>query len=347
MKTIFKVLKKRWYVFIILLLIGVGYFYNKTNVAAKKIKESQYTIKRQNLRETLSLSGKIDADEHIVLRFQTSGRLSWVGVKEGDVVSKYQGIASLDQRDIQKRMQKTLNDYAKERNDFDQSRDDNRRIGDQPTKELGNEMKRLLEKAQYDLTNSVLDVEIQTLAREYSYLYTPIAGIVIRVDSKYPGVNITPTGAEFEILNPDTLYFSFTADQTEIIKLKDGLIGELVFDSFPDDIEKGSIYYISYTPKQGETGTVYEGRIKIPKEMVNKMRLGMTGDVTFGLQEKNNVVSIPSNYVKSDSSGKYVDKLIKDKQVKTYIKVGMEIDGFYEVLKGLEENDIILIPASK
>lgn len=347
MKTIFKALKKRWYVFIVLVLIGAGFIYNKTNADAKKIKESQYTIKRQNLRETLSLSGKIDADEHIILRFQTSGRLSWVGVKEGDVVKKYQGIASLDQRDIQKRMQKTLNDYAKERNDFDQSGDDNRRIGDQPTKELGNAMKRLLEKAQYDLTNSVLDVELQALAREYSYLYTPIDGIVIRVDSKYPGVNITPTGAEFEILNPDTLYFSFTADQTEIIKLREGLTGELVFDSFPDDMEKGSIYYISYTPKQGETGTVYEGRIKIPKEMVSKLRLGMTGDVTFGLQEKDNVVSVPSNYVKSDSSGMYVEKLVNAKPIKTYIKVGMDIDGFYEVLKGLSENDVILIPVSK
>ncbi len=332
----------------VILIVGVGiYFYNQQSVAAKKEKESLYTIKREDLRETLSLSGEIQADEHVILRFQTSGRLAWVGVKEGDRVKKYQGVASLDQRDVQKRMQKALNDYAKERNDFDQSGDDNSRVGDQPTREAGNAMKRLLEKAQYDLTNSVLDVELQDLAREYSYLYSPIEGIVIRADSKFPGVNITPTGAEFEIVNPETLYFSFTADQTEVVKLKEGQKGELVFDSFPDSKVMGEIEYLSYTPKSGETGTVYEGRMKLLGENLSKYRFGMTGDVSFVLSEKYNVVSIPSNYVLSDAKGTYVEKKVMGKPVKTYIKVGAEIDTVYEVLKGLSENDQIYITNSK
>ena len=336
-------LKKRWYVVVILLLAAAGYFYSQASAAAKKEKESLYTIRRQTLRETLSLSGEIAADEHVVLRFQTSGRLAWVGVKEGDSVKKYQGIASLDQRDVQKRMQKTLNEYAKERNDFEQSRDDNQRIGDQPTRELGDEMKRILENAQYNLTSSVLDVELQDLAREYSYLFTPIDGIVIRADSKFPGVNITPTGAEFEIVNPNSLYFSFTADQTEVIRLKTGMKGDMVFDSYPDDEIAGEIYYISFTPKSGETGTVYEGRIKLIDKNLEHYRYGMTGDVTFMIGEKFNVVSIPSNYVKTDAQGKYVFKKVGSKKVKTPVTVGEEIDTVYEVLKGLSEGDQIYI----
>lgn len=347
MKGIVRFLKKRWYLFVIILLIVVVYFYNQTTVSAKKIKDSRYSIKRQNLRETLSLSGEVEADEHVVLRFQSSGRLAWVGVKEGETVKKFQSVASLDQRDLKKRLEKSLYQYAAERNSFEQSKDDNQRIGDQPIRENGDRMKRILENAQGDLSSSVIDVELTALTLEYANLWTPIDGIVIRVDTKFPGVNITPTGAEFEILNPETVYFSFTADQTEIIKLREGLPGELVFDSFPDETETGSIYYISYTPKQGETGTVYEGRIHIPKEKTAKLRLGMTGDVSFNLQEKNNVIAIPSNYVKTDSKGKYVDKLVNDSPVKTYIKVSSEIDGFYEVLKGLQENDSVLIPVAK
>ncbi|OGK62048.1 hypothetical protein A2334_04215 [Candidatus Roizmanbacteria bacterium RIFOXYB2_FULL_38_10] len=347
MKKVFNVFKKRWYVFLIILLIGGFYLYNRQSVAAKKEQESLYTIKRQDLRELLSLSGEIAADEHVILRFQTSGRLSWIGVKEGDIVKKYQGIAALDQRDLQKRMQKTLNDYAKERNDFDQSKDDNQRVGDQPIREEGDAMKRLLEKAQYDLTNSVLDVELQQLVKEYSYLYTPIEGIVIRIDSKYPGINITPTGAEFEILNPSTLYYSFTADQTEVVKLKEGQRGVLAFDSYPEKEQSGEIYYLSYTPKSGETGTVYEGRMKLLNGDLMDYRYGMTGDVTFTLEEKHNVVSVPSSYVLSDTKGKYVEKKEAGKKIKTYIKVGSEIDTMYEVLKGLSEGDEIYIATSK
>jgi RND family efflux transporter MFP subunit len=341
-KNIFEFLKKRWYM-VLILLIGLGlYFYQQQTVQAKKIKESTYTIKRQNLRETLSLSGQIDADEHVTLRFPISGKLVWLGAKEGDRVKKYQGLASLDLREVQKKMQKTLNDFTKERYTFDQSQDDNQRIGDQPTREAGDTMKRLLEKAQYNLNNSILDVEIQDLAKEYSYLYTPIEGILVRVDAKYPGVNITPAGAEFEVVNPQTVYFSATADQTDVIKLTEGMKGDITFDPYPDSTYKGEISQIGYTPKTGETGTVYAIKIKMTDQGNEyKFKMGMTGDVEFSMGGKSNVVSIPSTYVKSEGEKKYVWKVKNGKNVKTYIKIGLEADGDYEILSGLEEGEVV------
>jgi multidrug efflux pump subunit AcrA (membrane-fusion protein) len=117
----------------------------------------------------------------------------------------------------------------------------------------------------------------------------------------------------------------------------------MTFDSFPDEQQEGPLYYISYTPKAGETGTVYEGRIRITSNDILKYRYGMTGDIEFLLNEKNNVVAIPSNYVRSDSKGKFIMKKVGDKQVRTSITVGNEIDGYYEVKKGVEEGDIIFI----
>jgi len=339
-------IKKRWYI-ILIVVVALGLFINQQRTAqAKKEKDTTYVIKRQDLKETLALSGEIDADEHVVLRFQTSGRLAWVGVKVGDTVKKYQTIATLDQRELKKNLQKKLLTYAQTRNSFDQTGSDNQRIGDQPTNDLdlGDKMKRLLENAQYGLDSSVLDVELTNLSMEYSNLFTPISGVVTRIDSKYAGVNITAAQAEFEIINPDTLYFTFTADQTEITKLSDGMRGEMSFDAFPDQKKEGALYYISYTPKTGETGTVYEGRMHIDSKDLSHYRFGMTGDVTFVLSEKINVVAIPSNYVKTDIKGKYVTKIINGKQEKTYLTVGPDIDGYYEVLKGLEEGNVISIP---
>jgi len=40
MKKVFNVFKKRWYVFLIILLIGGFYLYNRQSVAAKKEQES-------------------------------------------------------------------------------------------------------------------------------------------------------------------------------------------------------------------------------------------------------------------------------------------------------------------
>jgi len=336
--------KKRLYI-VLIIIVGLGLYLRQQQITqAQKIKNTEYIITRQNLKETLSLSGQIGADEDSVLQFQTPGLLSWVGVKEGDFVKKYQAIASLDQRSVKKNLQKSLNTYVQTRNAFDQSGDDNQRIADQPINEVGDKMKRLLENAQYSLNSSVLDVELSNLALEYSTLVTPIEGIVVRVDSKYPGVNISiPSQAEFEILNPKTLYFSFNADQTEITKLSDGMRGQITFDAFPDENKKGSLYYISYTPVVGQTGTVYEGRIRIGSENLSQYRFGMTGDVSFVFNQKNNVLAIPTNYIRTDSKGAYVMKIVNGKMIKTSITVGPDIDGSSEIFKGLEEGSVISI----
>lgn len=343
-KNVLNFIKTRWYILLIL-IIGVGFYLNQQKTTqAKKEKETTYVVERQDIKESLSLAGEIQADEHVVLRFPTSGRLSWVGVKEGDTVKKYQTIASLDQREMKKNLQKKLLTYSQTRNSFDQTGSDNQRIGDQPTNDLdlGDEMKRLLENAQYGLDSSVLDVEITNLSIEYSNLYTPIDGVVIRVDSKYAGVNITAAQAEFEITNPKTLYFSFTADQTEITKLSEGMRGTLNMDSFPNQTKEGALYYVSYTPKAGETGTVYEGRIRISSDKASQYRLGMTGDVSFTLSEKRNVVVVLDKFIKSEGDKKYVLRQKKGNQEKVYIKTGLETDGLVEILSGVEMGDVIV-----
>lgn len=344
LKNMLGFLKKRWYL-VLILIIGVGIYLNQQHTAqAKMEKEATYVVERQNMKDILSLAGEINADEHVVLRFQTSGRLAWVGVKEGDMVKKYQTLASLDQRDLKKRLQKSLLTYAQTRNAFDQTGVDNQRVGDQPTNDLniGDKMKRLLENAQYGLDSSVLDVELTNLSIEYSNLFTPIEGVVTRADSKYAGVNITPSQAEFEVINPKTLYFSFTADQTEITKLSEGMVGDISLDSFPDQTKTGTLYYMSYTPKAGETGTVYEGRVHVPANAANSYRYGMTGDVAFTLSEKNNVVVVQDKFIKSEGDKKFVWRKKNNNREKIYIKTGLETNGLVEILSGVEMGDVIL-----
>ena len=89
------------------------------SASARDREENTYTVKREDLVETLSLSGEIDAKEKADVKFQTSGLLSWVGVKEGDYVKKYQSLASLDKRELQNSMSQLLNLYMKERWDFE------------------------------------------------------------------------------------------------------------------------------------------------------------------------------------------------------------------------------------
>lgn len=343
MPKVLRLLKKRWYILAILLAVALIVIWQKQATTAQVNSNKTYTIKRQTLSNTLSISGNVDAEEHALLQFQAPGLLTWVGVKEGDTVKKYQGIAALDQRSVMKSLQQTLNTYAKTRNAFDQSESDNQRIGDQSNPDAGNTMKRLLENAQYDLNNAVLAVEIQDLARQYAYLSTPIDGVVIRVDTPYAGVNTSPTST-FEVVNPKTIYFDATADQTDVVNMKNGMSGNITLDAFPDRKMTGKITYIAYTPKAGESGTVYEVKMTIDGNPQSLYRLGMTGDAEFVLDEKKDVLVLPGSYLKTESDKKYVLKMTSGKPVKTYIRTGAEADGDYEVLSGLKEGDILVSP---
>ena len=330
---------------VLLIIVAIGYWIFSRSRASAQIggtspKVNTYTVERKTLKETLTVSGSIDANEQVTLNFQTGGRLTWVGVKEGDYVKKYQGIASLDQRSVEKYLQQSLNTYMSNRWDFEQTKQDNKdaqyKDGD-----VGDKMKRLIDKAQFSLNNAVISVELQSLAKEYSYLYTPIEGIVTRVDAPFAGVNVGVTST-YGVVNPKTVFFSATADQTEVPKIALGQKASILMDAYPDSVIEATLSSISYTPKVGDTGTTYEVKLFFKESTdVMKYRLGMTGDVEFVIKELNNVLVVPISYIKTEAGKKYVNVLVNGSNVKTEVKTGNEGDMDVEILSGIKAGDIL------
>lgn len=320
----------------LLALFLVGIFFLRPILFPQKNTIQSTTVKREDLKAELTLSGKIDADEKVTLQFQTGGLLTYVGVKEGDYVTKNQFIASLDQRQVKKTLQKYLNSYQKQRDTFDQTLDNNK------DKVINDSLKRILDQSQLDLNNTILDVELQDLSRELSNLISPIEGIVTRVDSPLSGVNVSSlTPAQFEIVNPKTVFFVLAADQTEVINLSAGQKGEIVFDSYPGEKVSGTIKSVSFSPKKDETGTVYEAKVALSSidNSNYKYRLFMTGDITFVTNEKKNTLYVPIQYVKSDDKAKYV--FVDKNKKKLYVKTGFETDTNVEITSGLSEGNEI------
>jgi macrolide-specific efflux system membrane fusion protein len=231
-----------------------------------------------------------------------------------------------------------------ERLDFDQNKDTWRDTPYWGLDEHGRtELDRALQKAQYDLNSSVLDVELKDIALRYANLYSPIDGIITNIDSPVAGVHVTATQAEFEVTNPNSIYFSLLPDQTEVTKLMSRMSADIMFDSYPDERVLGVIQNIAFIPKSGETNTVYEVKIMYPlnDEAHTKYRIGMTGDATFTITEKPDVLVVPLVFVKNEKDKKYVMKKTGDKKEKIYIETGIESDDVIEIIGGLAEGDVI------
>lgn len=327
--------------FIILLVIIAGSVFAKNKAASgAESKIETDTARRQTFVKSLSSSGKTKADRSIDLKFQTSGRLSWVGVKEGDTVQAYQAIAKLDTREVQKTLEKTLHDYASERNDFEETW----RVtygGKTTTDAFNDTIKRILEKNQWDLEKAVLDVELKHLAVEYSTLITPLAGIVTHVDTPLAGINITPATAVFSIADPNSLIFEASVDETDVGSLTVGQSAVISLDAFPEATFSGTVTYVSYTAQQSSGGaTVFP--VKVTFTDPQSLRIGLNGDITIGVGQQDNVLTVPNQAVREDKDGIYVYRKTNDTYERTAVKTGTKNDDDTVITSGLSEGDTVV-----
>jgi len=322
----------------IISVILVGFLlWRKRPVSLFKVE----TVNTGEMIASISASGKIKAEHDAILQFQTGGLLSWVGVKKGDQVRKGQAIASLDTRQIRKQLQKYLNVYMSQRDDFEQIQDDYR-----STKEnflVTDAIKRVLDKAQNSLNNSVLDVELSDLSLQLSTIHSPFNGIIISVDSPYPGVNVLPTGGTFRVVDPKSLYFEAQVDETEIAKVRVGDKVNVKLEAYPDQIFDGVVSQIDFdsTVTSGG-GTAYNLKITFT-DSKDTFKLGMNGDAQIIQTTIEKALLVPiSSIIESDNKA-WVWKVEKNKAKRLEVTVGQTNDDFAQILSGLSEQDKIII----
>lgn len=334
-------LRNKWWLVIVVIIVGIGiYWFGFRNVDEKL---ESYNVVRDNVSSRLILSGETQAREHTIVRFQSGGLLSWVGVKAGDEVKKGQALASLDRRALKKSLEQKLNVYMATRWNFEQTASDNKDWEVKSMTDAEREaIKRIIDKSQFTLNNSVLDVELTDLSYQFAVITSPISGIVVSASPEFAGVNINPSSSGYEIVNPNSWYFAVSADQTEVVSIKEGDAVRIKLDAFEDIEIKGLVEWVSLTPDQAQTGSVY--LIKVSSEEfsnLNGIKVGMTGDAEFVLGSRENVLVIPSRFYRQDAEGFYV--LVNNGNEKRYIEIGLDAGDMIEVISGLSEGDLIYL----
>lgn len=331
----------------ILAVGGGGVAYTKQQQATKAVSSIQTAIvKRTTFTKSIASSGKTKAARSVELKFQTSGKLTWVGIKEGDRVEAYQAIAQLDVREVRKNLEKALRDYSAERNDFEEMWRVTYKGTKDPQTALTDTVKRILEKNQWDLEQAVTDVELKHLSVEYASLVTPIAGIVTRVDTPVAGVNITPATAVFEVVDPDSLVFEASVDEVDVAAIALGSTAKVTLDAYPSVPFSGAVSKIAFSAKTSSGGaTVFP--VEIAVSTSSAVRIGMNGDVAIQTETQTDALVIPVEAVREEQAGTYAYKKVGTSYKKIPIEVGMRSDGEAVVISGLSEGDRIVIKGFK
>lgn len=334
-----KNLQVRWKPILLLLtlLLGVAYWYyrdSQTSVADLSFIKPE----RGSLTKTLEVTGVVSAKEYATLRFAGGGKLVYLGAKEGDFVQKGKTIATIDQRSLRKSLEKSLNEYSKERISWDQQLDD---VKD---RWLPVEEDRVVDTNQLNLNQTVLDVEINNIAITNTVLSAPFDGVLVSLPSQTPGVNLSVTDG-FEFVNPNTLLFRAQVDELDIAQLTPGQKAIIQLDAYPEDSIETTVNFISLKSAQTSSSTVFLVDLPISEPDLSRFRLGMNGDATIIVEEKYNTLFVPIE-VTTERDGKWFLNVRTGEQSyqERQITVGLETDDHIEILSGVTESDEVLQP---
>ena len=303
----------------------------------------------QDLTQTLELTGSVDAKKKARLRFLAGGKIVYLGAQEGDWVKQWQTIATIDQRDLQKRLEKSLNSYMQQRWDWEDLQDD---IKDEV---LDTSERRYVDKEQWSLTNTVIDVEIQDISISQTVMSAPFAGVLVSAPVATAHTQVT-AGDYFELIDPQSLIFRAEINEEDVPLVRVGQQATIALDAYPDQTINTQISYISFQSIQTSSGTSFLIELPINNQsgqdpldslsILNKYRLGMNGDVALVLEQKKNVLSIPLIALIQREDKSYVEILVDDDQiVEREIEIGLETDDFIEIVSGLTKDDLVLIPS--
>lgn len=323
--------KKISIVVLIVLLIGGFILWPK---GSKQVLTE--TAKKQDIIKTVSVTGNVDAQTFADLTFQTPEMLSYVGVKLGDSVKKWQLIASLDQTQLQATLRQAQQDFVAAKAASQQYYDNNTTS---PETDAQKVERTAIDDTQNKAYDQMLKVE-HDIAN--SSLYAPFAGIVTRMDAQTAGVNITPA-TTFTITDPNSLDFKMEVDESDIGQVEIGQTVNVSLDAFPNTTIKlkvDKIDFVSHVTSSG--GNAFYVYAMLPQP--NSYRVGMSGNADIIIDSRQNVLSIQS----SDTfDNNYVYVKTANGFVKRQLILGLQNDTQAQVLSGLSEGDnVALDPTS-
>lgn len=294
------------------------------------------TIVRGDVVEKIILSGEIKALEHAHLTFPASGEITWLGIKEGDLVKKGQLLATLDTSSLKTAEIAAYNTWlsadatAKRAEDSVKDHD----------KDESYTQKETRVNAQAARDAAYFNWQQASRNLKNAYLKAPFAGIVTQVNKPYTGINTTYTESQIEVLNPQTIYFSVAADQTETKNLRVNQEVEIILDTYSDEIVKGKITSIALTPETGAASIVYEVKMSFDQIDFDKYRIGMTGDVTLVVAESKDTLSIPPQFIQKENGDRFV-WTDPHKKNKTKVSVGVEGGDKSEIIGDVKEGQTV------
>jgi macrolide-specific efflux system membrane fusion protein len=167
----------------------------------------------------------------------------------------------------------------------------------------------------------------------------PLGGTII-LRSIEPGQTFSTSDVLFALANRLTV--KAQVDETDLSKIQVGQKAQVTLDAYLDKNLDAKVSQVAYEAKTTNNVTTYTIEV-LPTEKIEFLRSGMTANVTFYGETKEDILVIPNEFIKYENGKPDIQVKTENKPESREVKLGMTDGKKTEILSGLDENEIIVL----
>jgi len=319
---------------IVLTIIAISFSWSAFSQTASKSKSPPAVVEvtkveYSSLEQKIPATGSVVSIPGIVIKPETSGRVTNIYFKPGDDVVAGTPILEINPDPLKASLAQAEANLHLAQLDYDRY-----------AKLYASHV---VSKADYDQKSATLEsdkaqVDLASANLRETLVKAPFTGR-LGLNLVNLGDYISPTQNIVSLQSLDPIYVNFTLPEIYLQKLSVGQRITLTTDSFSNENFEGKVF--AFDPLVNSTSRTINVRGVIPNKD-KKLLPGAFAQVILFAGSQDKIINIPQTAVVFSPDGNYVYRVINDHAVKTPVELGERSQQKIVVIKGLQEGDVIV-----
>ena len=333
------------------LVAGSVYWYMESSAAEKTAQAVEtVAVQRMDIKSTVEATGTIRPVDSVEVSSKITARINSVLVKENDVVTAGQVVATLDGKDYEAKRDQAQYRVTNTRAKYNRM---------SYLESIGAKSKSDLEDAEYNYDTAQSTLEEANSDANETIITAPISGVVVG-EPKTAGT-MAVQGSDnptviMRIADLSKKQIKAKVDETDIGNIRIGQEATFTVDAFTDKKFTARVSKISQTDvtnswdtsssassSSSGTSVIYYYVTLDVDDPENLLLPAMTARVVINTADRNDALVVPLSTLKTDAAGSYVLVLQEDGTQETrYVETGIYSDEYVEILSGLSEGERVV-----
>lgn len=286
-------------------VVAIMVVFNLKKARGDVIEVQTDTVKRGDITQTVTGSGKIQPEKEVKISAFVSAEIVRLHVEEGDQVTVGQLLVELDKKRYEAALERAKSDLKSARAELKKSRSELQRAKELFAKKLFSEADLEGAEANYELAESRVD-QAQALLKQAqddlskTRLLSPIAGTVSKLNKEEGEIAL---GSQFQadvimtVADLTRMEMEADIDENDVVLVSLGDSADVEVDALPDRVFHGVVSEIAHTATTRGLGTQeevtnFKVKIRIVDD-VSQLRPGMSATVDIKTETHKNVLYVP------------------------------------------------------